>query len=140
MKSRVDNSAYIVTFSNENHFDTIFFGFDESSSKPNFGFINGYAQIAASFSPIEIQMNEWTHLAFTFDQNLNYRIYVNANLAVSSNSNQALKNTTRIFNYIGRGDNFPGDLYFNGIIDELKLFNRPLSQQEIQFEMNNNFY
>ena len=52
------------------------------------------------------------------------------------NWNNSLINTTRILNYIGRGDNYPTQPDLNGTIDELKIFNRALSQQEIQFEMN----
>ena len=51
-----------------------------------------------------------------------------------------MKNATRLFNFIGRTDNFPTIPDINAIIDELKIFNRALSQKEIQFEMNNNIY
>ena len=70
-------------------------------------------------------------MAFTFDQNLDANIYVNANLVISA---------TRILNYIGRGDFYPTQPVINAIIDELKIFNRALSQKEIQFEMKNNIY
>ena len=81
-------------------------------------------------------MNEWTHLAFTFDQNLTNKIYINANLTISDSWHEPFNNITRIYNYVGRV-NDPDITDINGIIDELKIFNRALTQQEIHFEMNN---
>ena len=129
----------IATFSNGYQFDTIFIGFKSTSSQPQFVIYNGKITISSVLSPSLIQLNVWTHLAFTFDQNLDANIYVNANLVISANSfNQPFKNTTRILNYIGRGDFYPTQPDINAIIDEFKIFNRELSQQEIQFEMNKN--
>ena len=50
--------------------------------------------------------------------------------------NQPFNNVTTRFNFVGRGDNYPNQPNLNGVIDDLKIFNRALSQQEIQFEMN----
>ena len=129
------NSPSIVTFSNGYQFDTIFFGFEGTASNPYF-VINEYNLISETFSELPIPMNVWTHLAFTFDQNFNNTIYINANLTISVNSNQKFNNVTRIYNYVGRGDDYPTIPDINAIIDELKIFNRALTQQEIQFEMN----
>ena len=130
----------IVSLFNGFKIDTIFFGFEASSSIPSFAIFNGNISIANSGSPSAIQLNEWTHLAFTFDQNLNYRFYINASLMSSGSSNQPLKNTTRILNYVGRGDWYPTQPDLDAILDELKIFNRALTQQEIQYEMNDNNY
>ena len=81
-------------------------------------------------------MNEWTHLAFTFDQNLTNKIYINANLTISDSWTEPFNNITRIYNYVGRV-NDPDITDINGTIDELKIYNRALTQQEIHFEMNN---
>ena len=139
-----DNSfaPCIVSFSNGNELDTINFSIDQSTWKPYFGIYNGNSNIAYSLALSGIQLNEWTHLALTFDQNFNYLIYVNANLSISDNLNvnlnQALKSTTRIYNYVGRGDDSSNQPNINATIDEFKIFNRALTKQEIQFEMNNN--
>ena len=127
----------LVKFSNGFKNESIFLGFNMGTSKPQFIIFNGnqIERIANSISSSAIQLNIWTHLAMTFDQNFNNLIYVNANITASGNLNQPLKYTTRISNYIGRPDGNQPDL--NGTIDELKIFNRALSQQEIQFEMNN---
>ncbi len=129
----------IVSFFNGKLFDAIFFGFQSSSSMPELSIFNGNISIAGATSP-SIQLNEWTHLTISFDESLNFKIYVNANLTANSNWNKPLKNVTRIYNYIGRADNYPGDRDLNAIVDELKIFNRALTRQEIQFEMNNDIY
>ena len=128
----------ILTFWNGFKIDSIFLGFYSNSSNPEIAMYNNNTMIIDSVSTLAIQLNVWTHLAVTFDQLFNTRVFVNANLTKISNWNKPLKNITRLFNYIGRGENLRP--FLNGIIDELKLFNRALSQKEIQFEMNNNFY
>ena len=131
------NWPSIITFANGFHFDTIFCGFQGTSSRPALEIFNGDNKLTTSFSA-SIGLNEWIHLALTFDPNFHHRIYVDANLMRSSNLLQSLKKTTRLYNYIGRSDNYPDQQpYLNAIIDELKIFSRALSQQEIQFEMNN---
>ena len=130
----------IVSFFNGILFDAIFFGFQASSSNPELSIFNGNISIADAKCPSAIQLNQWTHLTISFDQSLNFKIYVNANLTANANWNQPLKNTTRVYNFIGRADNYPGDKDLNAVLDELKIFNRALTQQEIQFEMNNDIY
>ena len=113
-----------------------------TTSRPEFSIFNVNSITADHVSQSAIQLNEWTHLAFTFDQYFKLGIYVNANLAISSymNLNQPLRNTIRIFNYIGRADGYPNQPDINAIIDELKIFNRALTQNEINFEMNNELF
>ena len=76
--------------------------------------------------------NTWTHLAVTYD-NATLRLYINGvqassvaytgNLITSANPLQ-----------IG-GDSLYGQ-YFQGIIDEVRVYDRALSQAEIQADMN----
>ena len=116
-------AKYIVSFDNGFHFEAIFFGFSVTTSRPDFSIFNVNSITADHVSQSAIQLNEWTHLTFTFDQYFKLGIYVNANLAISSymNLNQPLRNTTRILNYIGRGDFYPTQPVINAIIDELKI-------------------
>src|SRR5690606_37855740 len=80
-------------------------------------------------APIET----WTHLAGTFD-GLESRIYVNGELAGSviqtipaGVSGEPLR--------IG-GNAIWGNEYFVGLIDEVRVYARPLSETEIQADMN----
>ena len=118
------NWPSIASFANGFQFDSIFFGFSVATSQPEFSIFNGNSMTADRVSPSAIQLNQWTHLAFIFDQNLILRIYINANFMSSSNPNQSLKNTIRIFNYVGRGDCDRSQPDINAVLDELKIFNR----------------
>ncbi len=79
-----------------------------------------------------LAVNTWTHLAATYD-GTTMRLYVNGaqvasraqtgNIAISTNPLQ-----------IG-GDSIYGQ-YFAGMIDEVRIYNRALTQTEIQIDMN----
>jgi len=82
--------------------------------------------------PTALPLNTWTHLATTYDGSA-LRLYVNgalvSSIAASGNivtSNMPLR--------IG-GNAIWGDEYFKGRIDEVRLYNRALSQAEIQTDM-----
>lgn len=85
--------------------------------------VRGYAQLA---------LNTWTHMAATYD-GTTLRYYSNGTLVGSktvrgtiTTSNGALK--------IG-GNTIWGE-YFNGLIDDVRIYNTALSQQAIQSDMN----
>jgi hypothetical protein len=92
-----------------------------------------------------LNLNKWHHLACVFSFP-NYFIYIDGNLATVLGSKApftsfSLANVVRSSNFIGRSNWFlngngnpDADAYF----DDLKIFNRALSQQEIKSEMNNN--
>ena len=62
------------------HFEAIFFGFQARTAIPHLNIDYDKTRIAAFSSQSAIQSNKWTHLAITFDQNFNYRFYINSNL------------------------------------------------------------
>lgn len=85
----------------------------------------------ANFGTAALPTNAWTHLAFSYD-GATLRLYVNGvqisslaqtgNIASSSNALQ-----------IG-GDSIFGQ-YFDGVIDEVRVYNIPLNQPQIQSDM-----
>jgi hypothetical protein len=86
-----------------------------------------------------IEMNKWIHLSFVLAYPNGY-IYFNGN----QNSTTAIYNTyprhvSRTSNFVG-ASNWPADGSINSDIDELKIFDRDLSKEEILNEMNNNYY
>jgi hypothetical protein len=76
----------------------------------------------------------WYHVAFVHS-GTNFTIYVNG--AVSGGLSNAVSsssmNTTRLYNYFGYSQNGNcGDV----LLDEIKLYNKALTQSQIQLDMN----
>lgn len=82
--------------------------------------------------PTANPVNAWTHVALTYD-GAKLRLYVNGNQAASapvSGSIETNSNPLRI------GGNVPAGEYFQGRIAEVRVYNRALSQADIQSDMN----
>jgi hypothetical protein len=82
-------------------------------------------------SSIAITANTWNHIAITLSGNT-ATLYVNGSLA-ATNSGMMLRpsslgSTTQ--NYLGRSQ-FSADPYFNGAIDDFRIYSRALSASEI---------
>jgi len=86
----------------------------------------GGAQRAVS--PAVIPLNAWTHVALSYDGAVN-RLYVNgvASGSPSATHAESFNNPVR-FGYSVSGQ----DQYFQGRLDEISLYNRALSDAEIQ--------
>ncbi len=84
--------------------------------------VNGTAQVAAS---------TWTHLAATYD-GANIRIFVNGTQAATVAQTGAITTSTGVL-HIGGNAIWPE--WFQGLIDEVRIYNRALSATEIQADM-----
>jgi hypothetical protein len=83
-----------------------------------------------------IVSNLWNNFTITFNQtNLEYKLYVNGilqqNLVSSSSLSNNNTNATQIGRLIGPDTAISPDYLFDGDIDDLGIWNRALSQQEI---------
>jgi fibronectin type 3 domain-containing protein len=83
-------------------------------------------------SPTAIPYNGWTYVAVTYDGNM-LRLYLNGTQAAAVAAGGAIKNSTNPL-WFG-GDNPYGE-YFQGLIDEVRVYNRALTQAEVQSDMN----
>lgn len=93
------------------------------NGRPYMGFID-----SAVTSPTAIQPNQWNHLVFRYDlAQRTLAIYVNGELVVSGTDRHPFQGTAPV--YIGRWSN--GN-YFNGRIDDVRIYDRPLTDAEIQ--------
>jgi hypothetical protein len=81
----------------------------------------------SSASPV----NAWTHVALTYDGSM-LRLYVNGALASSRAQSGAIETNA---NALRIGGNVPYGEFFQGLIDEVRVYNRALSQAEIQADM-----
>jgi chitodextrinase len=82
------------------------------------------------FGRSSLAANTWVHLAATYDGTA-VRLYVNGVLVSSQAQTGAIVASTKAIHI---GADFYGE-YFNGVIDEARIYNRALSQAEIQTDM-----
>ena len=84
-----------------------------------------------------LQINEWQHLSATFNGTI-INIYINGTLTLSSVFNaQMPKTLIRTKCYIGKS-NWQEDGNSSSILDDLRFYNKSLSQIEILELMNRN--
>src|SRR5207249_4292632 len=85
-----------------------------------------------AFGNSQLPLNTWSHLAATYD-GANVRVYVNAvqvGILPLTGSIATTNNALRI------GGNSVWGEYFNGVIDEVRVYSRALLPSEIQNDMN----
>lgn len=92
-------------------------------------FASGYARLV--FGPSVIPINVWTHLATTYD-GANLRLFVNGVLVATTLISGTLDSGDQPLRI---GGNSPWGEYFTGVIDEVRVYNRALSQNEIQSDL-----
>jgi hypothetical protein len=80
-----------------------------------------------------LPLNVWTHLAATYDGS-EVRLYINGILAASRAVDGDIVNTDDPLR-IG-GNNVWGE-FFSGLIDEVRVYNRPLTREEIVADSQN---
>jgi len=76
--------------------------------------------------------NEWHHIVGTYSEGGgadNVNIYIDGDLETTSTSTGIINSNTEPF-HIGR-DTYSGGSFFDGSIDEVKIYNRALSEPEI---------
>jgi fibronectin type 3 domain-containing protein len=78
-----------------------------------------------------LPLDTWTHVAATYD-GATLRLYVDGTLAASVAATGSITTSTGALR-IG-GNNLWGE-YFQGLIDEVRIYNRALSQSELQTDM-----
>ena len=79
-----------------------------------------------------VPTNAWTHLAATYDGST-LRFYVNGVQVGSKTGVSAIAASTGSLRIGGNG--VWGE-YFRGLIDDVRIYNRPLTASEIQLDMN----
>jgi PKD repeat protein len=85
------------------------------------------------FAGKSLPLNKWTHLAATYD-GATQRFYMNgAQVASRQQTGPIAVSEGRL--RIG-GNRIWNDEYFKGLIDEVRIYNRPLTSTEIQADMN----
>ncbi|GAA4777184.1 MULTISPECIES: LamG-like jellyroll fold domain-containing protein [Flavobacterium] len=122
--------------------DNFLFSYGSSTSNQSYGFsltsnqINNYAWANDLTHTTSIPLNTWKHLVVTFDSATDVAsIYLNGVL-ITSAVKSAWNTSNDVNFYLGASPN-SGD-FFNGAVDDLKIYNYPLTQTEITNLYNNN--
>jgi glucose/arabinose dehydrogenase/chitodextrinase len=82
--------------------------------------------------PTANPVNAWTDVAFTYD-GITQRLYINGTQVASRATTGAIQTGD---NPLWIGGNSPYGEYFQGVIDDARVYNRALTQAEIQSDMN----
>ncbi|SDB24873.1 SprB repeat-containing protein [Flavobacteriaceae bacterium MAR_2010_188] len=86
-------------------------------------------------SPYKISSNRWYHVAVTFD-GTTYKLYIDGILANAGNGNFPIANSNKfILGAVDRTLQTPTN-YYNGWMDELRIWNKALSVEQIRHMMN----
>jgi len=92
----------------------------------------------ARYGATTIQLNQWYYIAGVYNASTQTMdVYLNGQLnngVLLGNVTSAQQNSSLSVN-IGQRPGFPGTFNFAGKIDDLRIYNRPLSQAEIQSDM-----
>ena len=83
-----------------------------------------------------IELNKWQFFAATIDSSGNVKIYKNGQV-IQTGTSAVLPNVFRRNLYIGRS-NWSADSYYQGAMDEVRVYNYPLSEGEIHNVYRNN--
>ncbi len=90
--------------------------------------VNGTA--SDLISPITFDVDKWVHVAATYDETLGLVLYINGE-RVDSGSGEGLLNTNGDKFAIG-SNRSTGSEYFKGSIDEVRVFNSALTEDELR--------
>ena len=82
--------------------------------------------------PTASPVNAWTHVALTYD-GAALRLFINGGQVASRATSGTIETNN---NPLWIGGNSPYGEYFNGLIDEVRVYNRALTQADIQTDMN----
>ena len=123
-------SSRVFDFGKGQAIDNIIFGlFSGGGLNSYFSIFSGSSSLNALGCSSSLVLNEWVHLAVTFNGSI-ASFYYNGILAGSLLQLQP-RSLVRNMNYIGKS-NWAGDGLADAIYDELRIYNRALTQNEIK--------
>jgi hypothetical protein len=95
--------------------------------KPEAFIGEGEGEFESVVSPEKVEANVWSHLAFTYDGG-HMRLYVNGDLVASQSQSEGAPWGEGDL-VIGCNPNYPE--HFQGLIDEVRIYNRALDEEEV---------
>ena len=126
----VKTNARFIDFGNGATNNNIILARNGSSNDLVFWVNNGTASGNKVVATNAIALNLWQHFAATVDASGNVKLYKNGS-QVATGTTTVPVNVTRTLNYLGRS-NTSADAYYNGFLDDVRIYNRVLTATEIQ--------
>ena len=123
----------IMDFGNGKASDNIMLEFKEETGLLRFYYMDENQERVYKYSPDSIPIGVRTHIAVTYE-NQQIKFFTNGILKFTYLAAKPIVNKTRRSIFIGR-NNFPNDKPIDAILDELKIFDRVLSDDDIKNEM-----
>jgi hypothetical protein len=105
---------------------------NDGANKPPAGYINRSGTDKEVAGSSLLPLNTWSHLAVTYDGSA-LRLYVNGTQVASKAQTGSINSSTAPLRF--GGDSVWGE-YFNGLIDEVRIYNVALTVAQIQNDMN----
>jgi hypothetical protein len=135
-------SAYKHIFHSASPAATYGYGLQLDSSTPSLvGFrVNNYANLLAKTS--SLSTNTWYNICSTYDTSLpsaNVKMYVNGSLVNTADSAASISYVGTLYSYIGSTILFSSLRTFDGLIDDVRIYNRALTASEVS-NLANGYY
>lgn len=133
LNMRATPSGYLVAYADVRQTATmrVHLAFYGGSTAPRIAFINEAGATVSALSPDQLSLNTWYHVVGTFDATTDEtKIYVNGVLK-ETDTTAFVNVITTAHDYINVGGR-QGTGTFNGLLGEVRLYNRALTSLEIQ--------
>ncbi|MBI5631876.1 MAG: carboxypeptidase regulatory-like domain-containing protein [Nitrospirae bacterium] len=122
--------ARFIDFGNGPANNNIVFARETTTNNLVFEVYNGASSTGKVHAFDAITNDEWHYYAVTQDETGQVKIYKDGLPLVTTGTTGVPNNVTRVNNHIGKSD-WGGDGYYAGTMDEVEIFNRALSADEI---------
>jgi len=133
---QVGSWSRVIDFGNGPFVDNIILALSAVTSLKSCSLILSGSAVFSCYSSKTLTLNSWQFLTFTFNTTHGY-IYLNGTIVAQSNQSFTLPTITRTKCYIGKSFD-PTNEYSSSYLDELRFYNKSLTQTEIIELMNQN--
>lgn len=125
----------LIDFGNGPNTDNVFVAYIRGQLLTPFVSIYQSSAVTSSCSSSnKLNVNEWSHVSFVLNST-HLSIYINGTLENAALAQSRPRNVNRTLSFIGKS-NWPSDTNSNAVFDDIKIYNRALSQDEIKTDMN----
>ena len=134
---QVSSYSRIIDFGNGAMVDNILIAFSFSNQlKPYLEFYSGANVLCLATSSLTLSLNQWQLIAVT-SNGTNAKMFLNGQQVIATNQSYNIQILKRYNCYIGKS-NWNEDGYSHSYLDDLRFYNKSLSQEEILELINQN--